>query len=61
MHTEASTEARLAKLEADIKQVLANQAYIEGLLYAVVQKTVDPKNFKAINNMAEAARKSALG
>ena len=60
MHTELLTEARLIKLEKDLKQALANQAYLESLLYAVVQKTVDPKNLQSINNMAESARQSAL-
>ncbi len=60
MHTEVLTEARLVKLEKDLRQALANQAYLESLLFAVVQKTVDPKNLQVIKNMAESARQSAL-
>ncbi len=54
------TAKKLISLEHRIKQVLANQAYLEGILFAVANHALSEATMKSINAMAEDARSKAL-
>jgi len=54
------TAQKLISLEHQIKQVLANQKYLEGLLFAVANHSLSEATMKTINVMAEDARSKAL-